>query len=216
MFTTDLGLAAYNGERHKIQEALKTGINWKDEAEYLLSSAIFGQQWDIARDILKGGMPISDSVYKEIYHWADPSLLEALPPRPDILEELQLQSQKYDFFNAIIDGHVEDAKKLFLPEWIHATTDILADRVSRQPLHLAARGCHFELIQFFLKNGAQANSLSSDGQSALYLISRCPSAEKHLRRQCFQLLKSHGGEMIPPANGWLENWRLSRGGWRSN
>ncbi len=216
MFTTDLGLAAYQGKADEIKRALEKGVDWATEGEFLLSSAIFGHQWQIAREILRAGMPISDSTYKMIYYWADHSLLDELPSRPDILEPLQLDGQKTDFFKAVIDENLETARILFRAEWVNAESDILADRVSRNPLHYAARRCHFELIRFLLMSGADVNALTGDGQSALTLVSRCATVDRRTRRLCFKLVRSFGGEMVPPVKSWFEKWRLSRGNWSSS
>lgn len=211
MFTTDLGLAAYQGKRDEIKKALEQGIDWTEQGPYLLSAAIFGQQWDIARDVLRAGMPISDATYLEIYNWGDHSLLEELPPRPDILSPLIENAQRHSFFRAIIEGDLAETKRLFHQQWINAESNILADHITRRPLHYAARSCHRDLIEYLLKNGSEVNALTGDGQSALALISRCPSVENNVRRECFKLVRSHGGEMIPAVKGWFKNWCLARG-----
>lgn len=214
MFTTDLGLAAYEGRRDEVAKALKDGVDWSVEANYLFSSAIFGQQWEIARDILRGGMPTTDSVYKEIFYWADHSLLDELPSRPDILEPLKAESQSIAFINAVIEGDLESAKKNHRPEWSNIECDILGHRVSRRPLHYAAMRCDLGLMKFLLQSGAEVNALTGEYQSALTLVTYCGYAERDVRRKCFELLRSYGGEMIPPIEGWFTNWRLSRGGSR--
>ncbi len=213
MFTTDLGLAAYEGKADKIKLALEKGVDWASEGPYLLSSAMFGHQWDIARNILKGGMPISDSTYKEIYYWGDHSLLNELPPRPDLIDPLIAETKRNAFIRAIIEGDLAETKKLFQPEWVNTESSVLGDRVSRRPIHFAAQICQLEILRFLLENGANVNALTGENQSALTLVSRCPSVENKQRRECFKLLRSYGGELIPQVDGWYENWRLSRGGW---
>lgn len=215
MQTTDLGLAAFDGKRDEVKRALERGVDWSEEGEYLLSSAIFGLQWEIARDILRAGMPVSDSTYKEIYYWADHSLLEELPPHPELLSQLKVESQQWKFFSALVDGNFEEVKALFRHEWINIESEILGDRVPMSPLHYAARSCHAEMIEFLLDAGAEVNALTGNGESALTLVARWPGSDKSLRKKCFRLLRDRGGELIPPVRGWFENWRLSRGGWKS-
>lgn len=215
MLTTDLGLAAFNGQREIVKAALAAGVDWAAEADYLLISALFGQQWEIARDILKSDMPISDGTYKQIFYWGDQSLLNELPPRPDIVEALKASEEELNLNHAAIQGDLETVRRLFRKEWLEKESTLLADRVPRRLLHYAARICQLELLQFLLDAGADVNALTGDGQTALTLISRCSSADNPLRRQCYQLVHKKGGKMIPPAQGWLEKWRLARGGWRS-
>jgi hypothetical protein len=215
LFTTDLGLSAYEGRREDVRKALDDGIDWKAEGPYLLTSAIFGQQWEIARDILKSGMPISDSTYKEIYYWGDRTLLDELQARPDIIGPLEEESARTSFDHAVIEGDLETVRRLSKSEWLTQETQ-RSNQTKMLPIHYAASSCQFEVLQFLLNAGSEVNVVNGLGQSPLTLVTRWPGSDKELRKKCFHLLRSHGGEMIPPVNGWWKRWLLARGGWQSD
>lgn len=215
MMTSDLGLLIYKGKRDLVKKELSNDNLWKEDAKDLFTSALFGHQWEIARDLLKAGMPISDSTYKEIYYWGDQSLLNELPPRPEIINALKQQSGHSAFLHAIVDGDLGSVKKLFTSEWVNLIwTDILGERVKKAPLHYAARGCHFEIIGFLINNGAEVNALTENGKSPLTLVAECPKGDKINRRKCFRILKKNGAVLIPEVKSWFKRWRFSRGAWK--
>jgi len=210
-----LGLAAYNGQREIVADALKKGIDWDAEGPYLLSSAIFGRNWDIARDILRSGMPITDSTYSHIYYYADHSLLDELPPRPDILVPLLEETLQAKLVEAIIEGDLNQVRTLFKKDWVDLESKHLGDKLSRRLIHYAARDCRYEILKFLLEANAKVNELTGDNHSALTLVTQCSETSKKNRKKCFRLIRAHGGEMTPSANGWFEEWLFSQGVWNS-
>lgn len=216
MFTTELGNAAYEGKRDIVKSALEAGVDWSIEKDYLLSSAIFGLQWDIARDILRAGMPVTEKTYSEIFYYADHSLLDELPKDPAVMDKLTSGVRKHSFFSALVDGDLNKVTELFRHDWINEEMAILGGGVKMRPIHYAARSCHWDCLEFLLQKGADVNTLTSDGQSALTLVTKCPVDDKNLRRDCYQLIADHGGKMVPPVKSWFDRWCYSRGTWRRN
>ncbi len=58
--TSELGLAAFEGRVDVIKAAIENGIHWDSEVAYLLEAAIHGNQIEIARLLLRSGMPVHD------------------------------------------------------------------------------------------------------------------------------------------------------------
>ena len=215
-FTTDLGLAAYEGKIETIQNALNKGINWDLEKDYLFISALFGNQLEIARLLIKSGLPITDSLYREIFNWGDKSLFDLLPPNPDIIKELEFKEQMFSFFSSLVEGDLQRVKDSFHPDFLeHKASNLYADRLKIRPIHIASQKCNFEIIEFLLEKGANPNSLTEDGKSALFLVTRCPGASKKKRKACFKLISKNGGVLVPDEKSWFKRWCLSKGVWNS-
>lgn len=212
--TSTLGLAVFEGREDVLKNALADGIDWANESKYLLEAAIHGNQIPLAKLLLSSGMPVQDSFYPLIMYWsADQSLLKLLPSAPHITKPIEDELQWSQFLWNIVEGKMDGVKKNFNPAMINRDSAILGGQVSMKPIHHAARKCHFEIMKFLVSHGADIKALDGEGKSVLRLISECPSVEDHERKECFRFIEGHGGELVPPVEGWFRKWSLSRGAW---
>ena len=215
MMTSDLGLAAYEGDLEQIKNGVGSRFNWEEEGHIIFSSAIMGKQWDVCRFLIKSGLPIRDSIYREIYYKGNHDLLNLLPDNPEVMAQLHDASNRSNFFQAIIDGDYEKVKACFKEDYKERIYDYGHFYKEHRPLHLAARYCHLEIIEFLLSKKVEVNTLTQDGKSPLFLASQCPSISDQRRKKCIQALKSNGAVFVPEIKGFLNRFFINRGGWNS-
>ena len=93
LMTTALGSIANEGKIQLVTHALHN-INWTTEAEHPLHGALYGCHTEIARLILNAGSPvIVPDTYFIAWNYCR-AFLAHLPPRPDILRQLEQQERK--------------------------------------------------------------------------------------------------------------------------
>ena len=70
------------------------------------------------------------------------------------------------------------------------------DRNGWRPLHEAARGGQYEVVEYLLKEGAQINERTNDdvGASPLWWAERKPEQNKKV----IEILKKYGAISLPP------------------
>ncbi len=212
--TTELGLAAFDGRTEVIKAAIENGIHWDSEAAHLLVAAIHGNQMEIARLLLRSGMPVRDFFYPLIFNWSpDQTLLNELPERPELMLPLERGRKLYRFLLSITAEDLPEVKKNLIKDKINEESGVLGGQVKMRPIHYAARKCNLEIISFLVEEGAKINTLNEEGKSVLRLIAECPSVEKEERRECYRYIENLGGQLVPPVHGWFTKWSLRRGMW---
>jgi len=85
--TTDLGAAAFDGKVDEVRDAIRAGVNWSEEGQQPLIAALYGEHFELARELLRAGSPVDESTYRLLFHHAR-ELLSELPPNPELLSEV--------------------------------------------------------------------------------------------------------------------------------
>lgn len=195
--TTELGLAAFNGEATTITKACEKEIDWETEGTHPLRAAILGKHIDLATMLIDAGSPLYSHVLYVLYLEGQEKLFFTLIDRGEELDERCLNNL---FLYAI---HKNDEKMVAWSLEHGADPDSSYSHNKNAfpgwtELHTAAHACNLEIIERLIAHGAGVNHQTDAGETPLYLAGvNNRSVTKENRKVCIRFLLSKGAVYHP-------------------
>jgi hypothetical protein len=194
---SELGSAAFEGERSAVLAAIQSGINWRQEGCDLLHGALYANDLELVKTILAAGSPVCDESYYVAFDYS-PAALALLPARPELTKKIEA-SRRWPAFNWALVNEDEPLAQKLLEQGVPINDSILISHGmgNLSPIHYAVRKGNLRLVRMVVEAGANVNSLNPEGKSPLRLVLENPLLPSSQRKEVAAYLQAKGAKIVP-------------------